>query len=107
MAAELKTLKSALARQLSGGSGLVAAGPRIRNGVLFPASSPNGRDTGDSDTGEPIGDETLKEVIELRKQVTKLEVSRAPSNGSGGDGPPHFGGLGLTCISRLGTWNED
>jgi hypothetical protein len=80
------------------GSGLVANGPRIHNGVLLPAKSPNGRDAGDSNTGEPLGDETLKVVMELRKLITKLEVSRALSNGSGDDGPPHFGGLGLTCM---------
>jgi hypothetical protein len=73
MAAELKTLKIAQARQSSVGSGSVADGPRIRNGVLFPsAKSTNGRNAGDSDPGEPLGDETLKIVIELRKQITIL-----------------------------------
>lgn len=107
MASELKTLKVAQARQSSVGSGSADDGSRIRNGVLFPAKSPNGRDAGGSDTGDPLDDETLKVVMELRKRITKLEVSRSPSNGSGGDGPPHFGGLGLTCIEDLASWNME
>jgi hypothetical protein len=46
-------------------------------------------------------------VIELQTQITKLEVSCLPSNGSGGDGPPHFGGLGLTCMEDLASWNME
>jgi hypothetical protein len=107
MAAELKMLKIAQARQSSVGSGSVADRPRIRNDVLFPMKSPNGKDAGDSDTGEPLGTETLKVVMELQKQITKLEVSRSPSNGSGGNGPPHLGGLGLTCIKDLASWNME
>jgi hypothetical protein len=67
MAVELKTLKIAQAHQSSVGGGLVANGPQIRNGVLFPLKSPNGRDAGDSDTGEPLSDETLEVVMELQK----------------------------------------
>jgi hypothetical protein len=107
MAAELKTLKIAQAHQSSVGGGSVASGPWIRNGVLFPSKSPNGRDACNSDTGEPLGDETLKIMMELQKQITKLEVSCALSNGSRGDGPPHFGGLGLTCIEDLVCWNME
>jgi hypothetical protein len=57
MAAELKRLKIAQARQSSVGSGSGADGPPIWNGVLFPSKTPHGRDAGDSDTGEPLGDE--------------------------------------------------
>jgi hypothetical protein len=89
------------------GSGSGADGPRIWNGVLFPAKTPNGRDAGDSDTGEPLGDETIKVLIELQKQITKLEVSCLPNNGSRGNGPPHFGGLGLTCMEDLTSWNME
>jgi hypothetical protein len=98
MAAELKMLKIAQAHQFSVESGSVADGPWICNGVLFPEKSTNGRDAGNRNTGEPLGNKTLKVVMELQKQITKLEVSCLLSNGSRGDDLPHFGGLDLTCI---------
>lgn len=108
VASELKSLKLlAQACQSSVGSGTGADGSQIRNGVLFPSQSPNGRDAGNINAGEPLGNEILKIVIELRNWISKLEVSCSPSNGSGGDGPPHFGGLGLTCIEDLASWNVE
>ena len=104
MAAELKSLKIAQACQSSVGSGSGADGPRIRNGVLFPAKSPNGRDMGDSSTGEPLGDETLKIVSELQKQITKLEVMEVEAMAHHTLG----GWVSLALrISRHGIWNAD
>jgi hypothetical protein len=109
MAAELKSVKIAQASQSSVGSGSGADRPQIWNCVLFPAKTPNGRDAGDSNTEEPLSNETLKVVIELQKQITNLEVSSLPSNGSGGNGPPHSGdwvSLALRILRRE-IWNGD
>lgn len=104
MTAELNALKMAQSRQASSGATTPGSRARIQNGVLFPPLTP-------SNPSKPLGkdeaDDTLKIVVELRKRITKLEGSRISGSGSGGDGPPHFGGLGLTCIEDLASWNME
>jgi hypothetical protein len=49
----------------------------------------------------------LAELNALRTRVTKVEVARMAGSGGGSDGPPSFGGLGLTCIEDLASWNVE
>jgi hypothetical protein len=49
----------------------------------------------------------MSELNALRSRVTKVEVARMAGNGGGSDGPPSFGGLGLTCIEDLASWNAE
>jgi hypothetical protein len=82
------------------GDGALPAGAgRIQNGVLFsPRRNPEDQPT-------PDYEDLLKEMNSLRTRLTRVEVARMAGNGGGSDGPPSFGGLGLTCIVDLASWN--
>jgi hypothetical protein len=103
MTMELNSLKKAQSRR-SSSAGPATGGAQIQNGILFPPLTPA---ISMKPLGEDESEDTMKIIGELRKRIMKLEGNRMSGSGSGGDGPPHFGGLGLTCIEDLASWNME
>jgi hypothetical protein len=109
MATELKDLKEAQARSASHSQGMESTKSRGRSQNGFPFPPQDVEEQVDSGLGGGSVDKSsmLGIIDGLRKRLSKLEVARAPGGGGGGDGPPHFGGLGLTCIEDLASWNME
>jgi hypothetical protein len=101
---ELRQVKEELNRQqtsVAGDGELPVGAGRIHHGVLFPPRR-------NPEDEPPVDYENvMKELNGLRTRVTKVEATRVAGNGGGGDGPPVFGGLGLTCIEDLASWNVE
>jgi hypothetical protein len=101
---ELRQVKEELVNTkiaVPGDGALPAGAGRSHHEVLFPPRrSPEDQPT-------PDYEEVLKEMNAFRTRLTRVEVARMAGNGGGSDGPPSFGGLGLTCIEDLASWNVE